>query len=143
MKTVVGWREWVGLPALAVPAVRAKIDTGARSAALHVVSYRARLVDGVEIATFGIHPEHGAARVDVEAEVAGTRWVRNPGGRREERPVIMTDLALGTVTVRVPVTLTSRDDMGFPMLVGRHALRRRFLVDPARSYLLGASVVLR
>lgn len=143
MRTVIGWREWVGLPALAVPAVRAKIDTGARSAALHVVSYRSRLVDGVEIATFGIHPEHGAARVDVEAEVAGARWIRNPGGRREERPVIITDLALGTVTVRVPVTLTSRDDMGFPMLVGRHALRRRFLVDPARSYLLGASVVLR
>lgn len=143
MKTVVGWREWVGLPALAVLAVRAKIDIGVRNAALHVVSSRTRLADGVETATLGIHPEHGAAHFDVEAEVAGTRWVRTPGGRREERPDIVTDLALGIVTVRVPVTLTSRDDMGFPMLVGRHVLRRRFLVNPARSYLLGASVVLR
>lgn len=137
--TVIGWREWVGLPALGVPAVRAKIDTGARTAALHVVAYRARRVGRVDVALFGVHPEHGGPRIDVEAELVGSRWVRNPGGRREERPVIVTDLTLGDVTVPAHVTLTSREDMGLPMLVGRHALRRRFLVDPGRSYVLGAT----
>ena len=136
-RPVIGWREWVGLPLLGVPGVRAKIDTGARSAALHVVGYRTRTRGGELIATFGIHPEHGAARVDAEAVVVGTRRVHNPGGRTEERPVIVTDLALGDTTFQAFVTLTSREDMGLPMLVGRHAIRRRFLVDPARSYVLG------
>ncbi len=135
--TVIGWREWIGLPSLGIPAVRAKIDTGARTSALHVVAFRTRTVGTTEVASFGVHPEHGGTRVDVETEIVGTRWVRNPGGRREERPVIVTELAIGGVRTVTDVTLTSRADMGLPMLVGRHALRRRFLVDPGRSYLLG------
>lgn len=136
-RPVIGWREWVGLPGLGVPAVRAKIDTGARTAALHVVGYHTTTVGAGVVASFGVHPEHGAPRVDVEAEVVGTRWIRNPGGHREERPLVITDLSVGETTFIALVTLTSRADMGLPMLIGRQTIRRRFLVDPSRSYVLG------
>ncbi len=138
---VIGWREWVSLPDLGVPAIRAKIDTGARSASLHVFGLEIVERNGVDIARFAVHLEsHGrpGPAIVVEAPVVGWRNVRNPGGRSERRPVIETRVAIGRHRIKSAINLTRRDEMGFPMLLGRQTIRRRFLVDPGRSYLVGA-----
>jgi len=129
----------VTLPDLGKTVVRAKIDTGARTASLHAFGLETFEQDGSEHARFAIHPDHrtpGPA-VIVEAPVVGWRTVRNPGGRTEERPIIKTRLTIGRHRVTTELNLTRRDEMGFPMLLGRHTIRRRFLVDPGRSYLVG------
>jgi len=137
-RSPIGWREWVSLPDLGVPAMKVKIDTGARSAALHAFDLEIVERDGLTLARFAIHPvqRSAAGEVVVEAEIVSWRKVRNPGGRLQSRPVISTRIGLGKI-FRAEVTLTRRDEMGFRMLLGRQTVRRRFLVDPGRSYLLG------
>lgn len=137
-RPTIGWREWVSLPDLGVAAMKAKVDTGARSAALHAFELEVFDKDGLQVARFEIHPVQRSAEgeVVVEAPVVGWRKVRNPGGRLQSRPVISTRIGLGKL-FRAEVTLTRRDEMGFRMLLGRQTVRRRFLVDPGRSYLLG------
>jgi hypothetical protein len=135
---IVGWREWLALPDLGVEAVKAKIDTGARSSALHAWNITtADESDGRSIVRFTIHPiqRKSSPSIDVEAELVDMRRVRNSGGQVELRPVIRTSLGLGGVIWPIELTLTDRDTMGFRMLLGRQAVRRRFLVNPARSYL--------
>lgn len=136
---VIGWREWVGLPGLGGAVVRAKVDTGARTAALHAFGLELFEKGGTEYARFAIHPDHQSPgpAVIVETPVLGHRLVRNPGGRSEERPIIKTKLTIGRYRVTAEVNLTRRDNMGMPMLLGRQTVRRRFLVDPGRSYLIG------
>lgn len=137
---VIGWREWVRLPELGGAVVRAKIDTGARTASLHAFGLETFERDGIELARFAIHPDHktpGPA-VIVESPVVGWKKVRNPGGRTEDRPIIKTRLAIGRYRLTTELNLTRRDSMGLPMLLGRQTVRRRFLVDPGRSYLIGS-----
>lgn len=138
-KPVIGWREWVALPDLGVLPLRAKVDTGARSAALHAYGLETFERDGEAYARFVIHPEHrrpGPATL-TEALIKGHRSVRSSSGVAEDRAVIETRLAIGPHIFKAEVTLTRRDEMGFPMLLGRQTVRRRFLVDPGRSYLIG------
>lgn len=137
--TVIGWREWVSLPELGGAVVRAKIDTGARTASLHAFGLELFEKDGEEYARFAIHPDHKSPgpAVIVETPVLGHRSVRNPGGRNEERPVIRTKLVIGRYRFMAELNLTRRDNMGMPMLLGRQTVRRRFVVDPGRSYLIG------
>ena len=134
-----GWREWVGLPAFGVEHVKAKLDTGARSSALHAFDVDEHVVDGVERVRFAIHPWQrstaDAARVDVP--VHDRRVVRSSNGTEQERIVILAELRLMGRTIATEMTLTRRDEMGFRMLVGREALRQGFLVDASRSYLGG------
>lgn len=136
-KPVVGWREWVGLPDLLDVPIKAKVDTGARTSALHAFSLRLTEAGGTTTAHFQIHPTQRSISGSVYAscEVLGFRQVRSSNGRTENRPVIRTTALLGEVRWPIEVTLTSRDTMGFRMLLGRSALKRRFLVDPGRSYL--------
>ncbi|MEX2654378.1 MAG: RimK/LysX family protein [Acidimicrobiia bacterium] len=138
--TVIGWREWVGLPELGGAVVRAKIDTGARTSSIHAFGLELFTKNGKEYARFAIHPDHRSPgpAVIVETPVLGLRSVRNPGGRSEDRPVIRTKLVIGTYRFMTEVNLTRRDNMGMPMLLGRHTVRRRFVVDPGRSYLIGS-----
>ncbi len=137
-KITLGWREWVQLPALQLTPIRAKIDTGARSCALHafyVETFRQRGGDWVR---FGMHPRikcHDLV-VHCETRLADRRIVTDSGGHREQRCVIETELLLGAHRVAAEVTLTDRETMQFRMLVGRNALRG-FVVDPARSFALG------
>lgn len=139
-RTVIGWREWVALPELGVPAIRAKADTGARSSALHAFGLEVVEVEGRSVARFAVHPDHRSPgpAVVVETDVIGERRIRNPGGRSETRPVISARIAVGEIAFDTEISLTRRDDMGFPMLLGRQTLRRRFLVDPGRSYVVGS-----
>ncbi|MGF1596303.1 MAG: ATP-dependent zinc protease [Acidimicrobiales bacterium] len=138
-KTSIGWREWASLPELGVDAVKVKVDTGARTSALHAFRLRHHTVDGRPWVRFEIHPaqhrRHGLVVAD--APVLCWRRVRSSNGEVQNRPVILTEIAIGDHHWPIEVTLTDRDEMGFRMLLGRAAVRRRFLVDPGRSYLLG------
>lgn len=142
-KAVIGWREWLALPALGIPAIKAKIDTGARTSALHTFDLETYTEGGHEWVKFRIHPLRKRSEVELEciAPVVDRRNVRDSGGHAEERIVIATDLQLKQRRWPVEITLTSRDDMLFRMLLGRAALRAgQLLVDPAASYLYGKSL---
>ncbi len=138
-RPVVGWREWVALPRLGIKAVKVKVDTGARTSALHAFNVRPFKKDGRDWVRFEIHPlqRNDVAIKACEAEAVDYRWVTNSGGGREKRFVIVTDLQLGAASWPIEMTLTDRDQMGFRMLLGRTALERRLTVDPARSYCFG------
>ena len=138
MKRTIGWREWITLPTLGIERIKAKVDTGARTSALHAFSVEEYEEGGRPMVRFGVHPSQrdGAEEVWCTAPVADRRVVRDSGGHEELRFVIEAEALLGDRTERIEVTLTDRDNMGFRMLLGRTALRGNYLVDPARSYLL-------
>ena len=136
---IIGWREWLALPDLSIAAVKAKVDTGARSSALHAFDIEPFDRDGRSMVRFRVHPwQHNIEQtVAAEAEMIGERTVRNSGGLVTLRPVIVTSARLFGECWPIEVTLIGRDAMGFRMLLGREAVRRRFLVDSSRSYLAG------
>lgn len=136
----IGWREWVALPDLGIDAVKAKVDTGARSSALHAWAVRRFARDGREWVRFQVHPVQGddATIVSCEAPLAGMKWVRSSSGKLTFRPIIETTLVIGDHRYGIDVSLVRRDLMGFRMLLGRQALRRRFLVHSGRSFLQSA-----
>lgn len=135
----VGWREWVGLPSLGILRIKAKIDTGARSSALHAHDVRYVRRGGKRIVKFRVHPVQKDDRtfVEAEGEWVDERRVRSSSGTVTVRPVIRTVLRLGGEEWAMELTLTRRDTMGFRLLLGREALRGRCLVDPGRSFLTG------
>jgi hypothetical protein len=132
-----GWREWVALPDLHVERIKVKVDTGARSSALHAYNMRIHYRRGAPWVEFEIHPLQRATDdiVSARAEVVGIRSVRSSSGQVELRPVIETHVGVGEHVWPIELTLTKRDEMGFRMLLGRQAIRGRFLVDGGRSYL--------
>lgn len=136
---ILGWREWLALPELGIRAVKAKIDTGARSSALHAFNIELFEEHGRSMVRFRVHPWQRDLdeTVTAEAPLAGERLVRNSGGVESLRPVIVTEVELAGARWPIELTLTSRDAMGFRMLLGREAVRQRFFVHPGRSYLLG------
>ncbi|MBB4210491.1 hypothetical protein EV659_102363 [Rhodothalassium salexigens DSM 2132] len=137
----VGWREWVALPGLGVDAIKAKVDTGARTSALHAFDIREETRDGQPWLRFVVHPvqRHAQPSLICTAPLADRRPVRSSNGAVDERPVIRTPLILDGRTWMIELTLTNRDEMGFRLLLGRRALRRRCLVDPGRSYLASSA----
>lgn len=138
MKTLqVGWREWVELPELAIGPIKAKVDTGARTSALHAIDIEIAERDGQSWVTFTYEHEDGSLGTHNEAPVAEFREVTNSGGQSELRPVIKTPLKLGDVYKLIELTLTQRDNMAYRMLVGRTTLSTDFIVAPAESFLLG------
>lgn len=133
-----GWREWLALPELGIVAIRAKVDTGARSSALHVLDQECFTRDGSEYVRFRLDTGvPGAAPQPAEAAVLDRRRVTDSGGHQTERIFIRTRLRLAGIEWDAEVNLTQRRNMLFPMLLGRTALAGRFLVDPASSFLQG------
>ena len=138
-EATVGWREWVSLPGLEVDWIKAKLDTGARSSAIHAFDVTEVDRDGELWVRFAVQPWQRSSEdaVHVELPVHDKRAVRSSTGHVQERYVVLMDLTLVDRTVTAEVTLSSRDRMGFRMLIGREALRQGFLVDSRRSYLGG------
>lgn len=136
--SMAGWREFLVLPGLCATPINVKLDTVARTSALHAFGLEVIQLDSHEEARFELHPlQRTAARaVSVSLPVHRYRKVRSSNGRVETRPTVITSARVGETEWPIELTLTSRDSMGFRVLLGRAALRRRFVVNPGRSYLL-------
>jgi hypothetical protein len=136
----IGWREWVSLPELGIYRLKAKIDTGARTSALHAFSVK--LIEESpkkKKVCFVIRPhsKHSQKKtIECSAELIDIREITDSGGHKEQRYVIKTPVVIGKHSWPIEITLTSRDTMRFKMLLGRTALKHRFIVDPGRSYLI-------
>jgi hypothetical protein len=147
--TIAGWREWVSLPGAGVPWIKAKLDTGARSSALHAFDIEELPGDGGGDGTgdgargdrvrFRVRPWQRSEQdvVVVECAVHDRRLVRSSSGHSEERIVVLLDVELFGRTITAETTLSNRDQMGFRMLIGREALRQGFVVDSGESFLGG------
>ena len=137
LNKIIGWRENIALPQIDIPRIKAKIDTGARSSALHAFNIRELQRDGKAIVRFQVHPlqRDSKTTITAEADLLEYRKIRNSGGIAQLRPVIKTQVTLGEQTWAIELSLTDRDVMGFRMLLGRQAVRGHFLVDPGRSFI--------
>lgn len=136
---MIGWREWLSLPDLGIKFVKAKIDTGARSSSLHAFDIQLNERNGSPWVSFKVNPvQRKQARViEASAPVFDTREIRSSSGESQLRPVIRTPIILLGKRFEIELTLADRSQMGFRMLLGREAFRRRFLIDPGQSYLGG------
>jgi hypothetical protein len=134
--SVIGWREWVGLPELGIKTIKAKVDTGARSSSLHAFEVEEFRRGSATWVRFELHPvqRNNRKTVSAEAKVLEYRSVRSSSGRATRRPVIVTPIHLLGLVWPVELTLANRDEMGFRMLLGREAFRGRFLVDAGSSF---------
>ena len=137
-RVMLGWREWLALPALGIVAIRAKVDTGARSSSLHVDTQWRFIEGGAPWAGFRIATGvRGGTIIESQAPISDEREVTDSGGNRSRRVFLRTPLVVAGVTREVEINLTDRRGMLFPMLLGRTALSRAFTIDPARSFLHG------
>lgn len=138
-KPLIGWREWVGLPDLGVAHIKAKIDTGARSSSLHAFDVEEFERDAQPWVRFHIYPRQRCiqTRLWTEAPVSEYRAIRSSNGQMSLRPVIRTRVLILGKKYRIDLTLADRSEMGFRMLLGREAVRRRFVIDPGHSFLGG------
>lgn len=138
-KLLLGWQEWCGLLELHIPFIKAKIDTGAKTSALHAFNIRPFMKRKQKWVEFEIHPLQGSHKIirKCQAKVIDEREVISSTGHAEYRYVIMVTLTLGLLSYPIELTLTNRDLMKFRMLLGREALKNKFLVDPAHKMLLG------
>ena len=136
---ILGWREWVALPDLNINRIKAKIDTGARTSALHAFVIDPYHKGNEQWVMFAIHPEqlHTDVSIECHAKVKDRRLVTDSGGHKQRRYVIETPVMLGTLQVTTEITLTNRDSMRFRMLLGRTAMKGRFMVNPQASYCQG------
>lgn len=136
---MLGWREWIALPDLGITAIKAKVDTGAATSSLHAIDIEPMMREGADWVRFTLQPLQRTEepRVRVEAPLVESKRVRSSTGHLEERFTIRTTVAVGGEEEIVELTLAAREAMGFRMLLGRRALKGRFLVDPGRSFQAG------
>lgn len=141
-RDVIGWREWVALPDLGIQSIKAKIDTGARTSSLHAYDVEEFREGRKAMVRFKVHPEqrNSTLCVSAVAPLVEHRTVRPSSGHAEVRPVVVTMVELLGQRWQVELTLTRRDAMGFRMLLGRQAMRGRFVVDPGKSFRNGRRI---
>lgn len=135
----IGWREWVGFPKLKINSIKAKIDTGARTSALHASDINVYKKNNQDMVAFTIFPiqRNSTKKIKCTAKIHDLRTVKNSGGKQETRITILTELLIGTKSSKIELTLTNRDSMGFRLLLGRTAVKDNFLISPGKSFLLG------
>jgi hypothetical protein len=138
IKQIIGWREWACLPQLHIDRLKLKIDTGARTSTLHAVNIEPYSSHNVSRVKFEVHPlqRNDKGAVLCRANVLDVRTITDSGGKREHRYIIETHIILGSKIFSIEVSLTDRSSMGFRMLLGRSAIKGKFIVDPHHSYLL-------
>ena len=135
---LVGWREWASLPMLNTPLIKVKIDTGAKTSALHVYDLEVIEMNNKKYAKFAIHPLQKNNNISRHTlvEIIDTRVIRSSNGHKEERLVIRSPIKIGSHYWDIDITLTKRDIMNYRMLLGREAMNF-ILVDPSKSYCQG------
>ena len=138
-KIIVGSEEWCAFPQLGLPAIKARVDSGAKTSSLHAFDIHKFQKNGESWVRFEVHPLQDDRRTTVpcEARIVDRRRVKSSSGTSEKRYVIKTALRIGNETWDVELTLTNRDSMGYRMLLGREAMKGRMLVDPSESFCLG------
>ncbi len=134
-----GWREWLALPDLGLHAIKAKIDTGARTSALHAFNIEHYINDDIEMVRFLVHPiqKNQDYYIECTAPIKDRRQVTDSGGHKEMRYVIETDVVISSRRYPIELTLTDRDTMRFRMLLGRNAMKHLIIVDPSASFING------
>lgn len=137
--TIIGAEEWCKFPSLGIPAIKARVDSGAKTSSLHAFNIEKFIKDTDTWVRFEIHPLQKDKKVTIkcEAQIIDKRKVKSTSGISEKRFVIQVPLCIGEDTWDVEVTLTNRDSMGYRMLLGREAMLNRFLIDPSSSFLMG------
>lgn len=139
-KHIIGWQEWVAFPELEIKRIKAKIDTGAKTSALHaeeIEIYRTK--SGKMRARFFVVPlkSNPRYRIHSSADLIDQRFVRSSNGQRELRTTVLTAFQINDFIYPIELTLTNRDSMGFRLLIGRSALSKDFIIDPHHTFLLG------
>jgi hypothetical protein len=135
----IGWRERVSFPEFGVVGVKAKVDSGAQTSSIHAFRPRYSQREDGEWISFEIHPRRRSRKdaVRVSAKVKTHRWIRSSNGKRELRPVIETTMSVAGEEFIAELTLANRHLMAYRMILGRSAMRGRFIIDPGKSYLFG------
>jgi len=138
-KTIIGWREWAKLPQLRISSLKVKVDSGAATSALHAKRIRYFRKAGKPYVEFTVNPSQksGGREILCRTELIGKRKVKSSSGHASLRPLIRTEVQLGGERWPIEITLVDRDVMGFRMLLGRQAIRRRYLIDVGRSFVSG------
>ena len=138
-KITIGWREWGCLPELKIPAIKLKIDTGAKTSAIHAFNIKKHSHDGCDYVHFFVYPIQGNKKISCKcrAKVVDERYVMSSNGHKERRYVIETILNIGYEQWKIEVTLSDRDPLKFRMLLGRDAMRSRVIIDPNSSFKQG------
>jgi ribosomal protein S6--L-glutamate ligase len=138
-KLLIGWQEWCSLPGLGIPLLKAKIDTGAKTSAIHAFDFHRFTKSSRDLVKFRIHPLQGTsvATISCIAPIIDIRPVMSSNGHKETRIVVLTPLVLGDKSWDIEVTLSNRDPLRFRLLLGREALKNRVIIDPHRACCLG------
>ena len=138
-KVIVGSEEWCSFPILGIPTIKARVDSGAKTSALHAINIAPFIKEGENWVKFDINPIQNNVKtiIHCESKLIDKRIVKSSSGFREQRYVIGSELEIGGKNWPIEITLTNRDSMGFRMLLGREAMSGRVLVDPEQKYLLG------
>ncbi len=138
LRIMIGWREWISLPELGLPVVKAKLDTGAKTSALHAFNIEPFFDRGHLKVSFQVHPLHDHLDIVVscQADVVDYRSISDSGGHREKRYVIMTQILIGGLEYPIEVTLANRESMTHKMLIGRAAMKQ-LMINPSRTFMLG------
>lgn len=137
-KPIIGWREWLELPECGIKEIKAKVDSGARTSALHAEEISLLSKGGQDYVRFRVYPIQREKKISqkVTLPLIEMRWIKSSVGHRTLRPVVETMVKMGNDLIPIELTLVNRDLMGFRMLLGREAIRNRFLLDTGRSFLL-------